>query len=334
MPLPFILLGLSVIAGGTGVVSGGMGVMKIHDANAIIEKAKNDYDSTKSNLDECEKETTIELDRLGKLKLQIWKDFNRFSSVFEKIKNKPVFTENKEEKYLLEKHELDEINKISINAIGLLGRAALSAGVGSLTGIAVYSGTMALATASTGTAIASLSGVAATNAAMAALGGGSLAAGGGGMALGSTVLSCAVAAPMIAVGGLLWNCKGNSSITKAIKTREQVYENIALIEKSIVYLGDLKKISNILMEELRLTSALYEKQVSIMEYIVNKEQDYNTYSKEEKQIVDNNIMLVKILKKMTQIDLVEKKNDNNVVRCGIVNEEIVNSKAIRERMAA
>lgn len=334
MPLPFILLGAAAVAGGTGLISGGIGAKKIHDAKNIISSAQYDYDKKKSVLDETEKKTTTCLDELGKQKLEIWKSFKRFSDAFEKIKNKPQFTENKEDKFYFTKHELDEIQNISITAIDVLGSTILSAGAGALAGFAAYSGTMALGVASTGTAISTLSGAAATNATLAALGGGSLAAGGGGMALGSTVLCGAVAGPVIAVGGLLLNAKGNSSLRKAEEVRSEVDKAIRLMNESINYLKKLRNVSVNLNLELKQLFSLYEKQVSILEYLVNRESDYNMYSSDEKKVVDNNIMLVKLLKQITQVDLIKKVNGKDVVQEQIIKKEIENSKQIRNILAA
>ncbi len=88
-----------------------------------------------------------------------------------------------------------------------------------MAGAAAYSATvpavMALATASTGTAISSLSGAAATNAALAWLGGGSLAAGGGGMAAEAVVLGAIAAVPTVAIGGFFLHQAGRKALAKA-----------------------------------------------------------------------------------------------------------------------
>lgn len=334
MPLPFILLGAAAVVGGSGLVSGGMGAKKIHDAKNIISSAQYDYDKKKNILDETDKETRTCLDELGKQKLEIWKSFKRFSDAFEKIKNKPQFTENREDKFSFTKHELDEIQNISITAIDILGSTILSAGAGALAGFAAYSGTMALGVASTGTAISTLSGAAATNATLAALGGGSLAVGGGGIALGTTVLCGAVAGPVIAVGGLLLNAKDNSSLQKAEEVRSEVDKAIRLMNESINYLNKLRDVSVNLNLELKELFSLYEKQVSILEYLVTKETNYNMYSLDEKKIVENNIMIVKLLKQITQVDLIKKVNGKDVVQEQTIINEIENSKQIRNTIAA
>ena len=53
-----------------------------------------------------------QLENLGGLKLNIWKSFDRFSIAFEKIKNKPEFTDNLNEKIAFSKTELEQIKKI------------------------------------------------------------------------------------------------------------------------------------------------------------------------------------------------------------------------------
>jgi DNA transposition AAA+ family ATPase len=40
MPLPFILIGAAVVAGGTGLFTGARGTMKINEAKEIISKAE------------------------------------------------------------------------------------------------------------------------------------------------------------------------------------------------------------------------------------------------------------------------------------------------------
>lgn len=329
MPLPFILIGAAIVAGGTGAISGTRGAMKINQAKGRIREADHKYNEKKVELDESEGKTRTELEELGELKLNIWKNFDRFSSAFERIKNKPQFTASGDEKIMFSKTQLEEIRKISINAIELLGTGLLSAGAGVLVGFAAYGGTMALGVASTGTAIAALSGVAATNATMAALGGGALAAGGGGMALGASVLTGAIAGPVIAVGGLLLNAKGNDSIHKAQVVESEVDEIIIVMGVSINYLDKLRKISEEMKTELKVLFSLYEKQVGILEYLVDKETNYMIYSHEEKRIVDNNIMLVKLLSHLTKVNLVEKNNNKDCLQVINVNKNIAESKKIR-----
>jgi hypothetical protein len=311
MPLPFILIGAAVVAGGTGLFTGARGTMKINEAKEIISKAEKKYYEKKHSLEESERNTKDVLENLGELNLNIWKNFHRFSIAFEKIKNKPEFSSNSNEKISFSRNELEEIKKISITAVDVLSAGVLTVG---------------------GTAIACVSGMAVSSATLATLGGGAIAAGGGGMALGASVLTGAVAGPIIAVGGLLINAKGNDSIQKAYGVEKEVNEIIDLMQSSLIYLGQLREVSRKMETELKKLFVLYEKQVGILEYLVNKETNYFMYSDDEKRIVDNNIMLVKLLNKLTRVNLVEKINGRDVVQVSKVNVSVLESEKLRVRI--
>lgn len=334
MPLPFLLIGAAVVAGGAGIAGGVKGAKKISEAKGIVADAQERYDRAREQLDGDQKNTEQSLEALGALKLDISRSFGRFASAYEKIKNKPQFKEFHGEDIRFDKHDLDQIKEISISAIDLLGSSALTASAGALAGFAAYGGTMALGVASTGTAISSLSGVAAYNATLAALGGGALSAGGGGMALGSMVLGGAVAGPVIAVGGLLLNAKGNSSLEKAEEIRQEVNKTVDLIKESTVYLKKLKLISDKVIGELTITFSLYVKHVTSLEQLVQRTTDYNAFSQDEKDLLSNNIMLVKLLSQLVQSALAGKKNGKDVVLQDNVHKELEHAREVRGKLAA
>lgn len=311
MPLPLILLGAAAIAGTTGVVAGAKGVQKISEAKDRVKAADDRYEIAKKKLHLNESSTMESLDKLGASKVQIWKDFERFSVAFEKIQNRPEFETKLNDTFKLPKHALNAIKEIQIQAVEILGTTAASAGAGALTGMAAYSGVMALGTASTGTAISTLSGAAATKAALAALGGGSIASGGGGIALGTQVLGGAVAGPIIAVGGLLLNAKGNSSIEKAQEAEKEVEKIVKVIDESCDFLSKLKSLCFTLRQELEKTQKVYIQQVQQLEKLVSQKVDYRTYTNEERQIVDNNIKIVGILYRLSMQNLLDDKQKEN-----------------------
>lgn len=311
MPLPLIVGGIAAAAGVAGIVSGAKGAKKISDAKSRVKAADEKYEAAKKKLEVTEKGTTEALDKLGALKVTVWKDFEYFSTAFEKIQNRPEFETKLGDKFELPKHALAEIKEVEIKAIEILGTTVASAGAGAVTGMAAYSGVLALGTASTGTAISTLSGAAATKAALAALGGGSIASGGGGIALGTQILGGAVAGPVIAVGGLLLNAKGNSSLEKAQEAENEVNKILPLLEKSTKFLTDLSALSNRFKNGLTPIHQTYLKEVVLLEKIVEKEKDYNKYSLEEKTIVDNNIKLVGVLYKLSMQDLVKPSNNKS-----------------------
>lgn len=312
MPLPLIIGGVALIAGLTGLASGANGVKKIRDASSRIEEASAKYEKSKAKMDNQHKITTQTLDSVGEIQVTLSKDFARFADAFEKIQNRPKFSDYTTEHPSISKHELNEIKQISINAIEFLASTAFSTGAGALAGFAAYGGTMTLGVASTGTAIGTLSGVAAYNATLAALGGGSLAAGGGGMALGSTVLAGAVAGPVVAVAGLLINAKGNSSLEKATEIEKTVDQTLVLIDKAAAFMTKLTTLSNDVLLELNALADYYYRFVGKLEKLVASNTDWNSYSEEEQQIVDNNIKLVSVIVAILKQPLVVKANPDDM----------------------
>lgn len=311
MPIPFILGGIAIAAGVTGVAAGAQGAKKISEAKSIVEHSEGRYKQYKKKLDNAEVETFKKLEELGALKVEVWKDFDLFSAAFERIKNRPEFEQKTTGTFKMPKHSLGEIKEIQIHALEILGTTAASAGAGVATGFAAYSGVMALGSASTGTAISSLSGAAATKAAMAALGGGSIATGGGGIALGAQVLTGAVAGPVIAVGGLLLNAKGNSSMEKAEEVRREVDGVILTMDKASSYLLQLGRLTRQFHLDLSDIHQVYENEVQKLVELVGSKTDYNLYTTSEKIVVDNNIKLVSILYKLSNQDLIKQSNSQD-----------------------
>lgn len=306
MPLPLIVGGIAAAAGLAGVVSGAKGSKKIYDAKSRVKAAEEKYEEAKEKMETTEIFTTKLLAELGTLKVQVWNDFNYFSNAFEKIKNRPKFETKMGGSFELPEHTLKDIKAVEIKAIDILGTTITSAGAGAITGMAAYSGVLALGTASTGTAISTLSGAAATNAALAALGGGSLATGGGGIALGTQILGGAVAGPIIAVSGLLINAKGNSSLEKAQVAENEVDKIIPILKKSTEFLKELGAIASRFEYGIALIHKKYLMEVRKLELLVEKQPDYNKYSPREKRIVDNNIKIVGILYKLSMQELLKE----------------------------
>ena len=160
----------------------------------------------------------------------------------------------------------------------MLGGGLVAGGAGALAGFGALGGAGMLASASTGTAISSLSGAAATNATLAWFGGGSISAGGFGMAGGMAVLGGIVAGPVLAVGGAFI----------AAKAKEAKYNAYANYDKAEVEAEQLN-IAKIIVDEIGLRTTEFKlvleplnhslKNYTMMiEYIVNKNDDYSTYS--------------------------------------------------------
>lgn len=316
MPLPLILGIGAAVAGVAGVGSGIHGAVKMKEASDTMQEAKNRHERNIRKFEEQNKYTTISMDKLGKLELDILHTFGEFSDVFEKIQNRPVFAEYNKNGVKLPTYDGEKLKEVSVGAGVLLGGLG-GAGLGTAGGFAAAGATtaavMALGTASTGTAIASLSGAAATNATLAALGGGAIAAGGGGMALGTTILGATTLGVGLLVGGVIFNIAGGKLSDKADDAWNQMLKAEVEIEKLCRYLKDLRELSNNYQKSLGEVNELYTMHLTELKRIVNVwgHNDWNTFTDEEKRITENTVLLVGLLYSMCKVELVKKSTQKD-----------------------
>ena len=224
MPLPLI----PVLLGGAALLTGGLGLKKGLDARENFEKAeritdeaRRIYDDAARELELVRRETQGSLERLGVEKAAVHAScLKPFVASAQKIKHIAQDAFDFDAKISLEA-ELADIRRVSLEISDVLkgGVAALSSGA--LAGFGAFGAAGLLATASTGTAISALSGAAAANATLAWFGGGALAAGGLGMAGGTLVLGGVVAAPVLAVGGLVLAARAEAAVNDACSNREK-----------------------------------------------------------------------------------------------------------------
>lgn len=316
MPLPLILGIGAAVAGVAGVGSGIHGAVKMKEASDTMQETKNRHERNIRKFEEQNKYTTISMDKLGKLELDILHTFGEFSDVFEKIQNRPVFAEYNKNGVKLPTYNGEKLKEVSVGAGVLLGGLG-GAGLGTAGGFAAAGATtaavMALGTASTGTAIASLSGAAATNATLAALGGGAIAAGGGGMALGTTILGATTLGVGLLVGGVIFNLVGGNLSDKADDAWREMIKAETEIEKICRYLKDLRELSNNYQKSLGEVNELYMMHLTELKRIVNVwgHNDWNTFTDEEKRITENTVLLVGLLYSMCKVELVKKSTQKD-----------------------
>ena len=230
MPIPFILGGLALAAGGFGVKKGIDASEKNDKAKRIIKRSRRYYEDAKNETEQKQSQTNETLKDLGLLKVDIFT--NEIKTLIELMqKCKQGKSEYQDKRYLTES-ELKELNIAVNNSIEISSGLASGATAGALTGMGAYGAVGMLASASTGTAIGTLSGAAATNATLAWLGGGSLASGGLGIAGGTAVLGGLVAGPLIAVGGMFLDSKAEENLSDAREKEAEV--NIAIEEMRTV----------------------------------------------------------------------------------------------------
>ncbi len=330
MPLPLILgIGAGIAAAG-GAGAGINGGIKMKQASTTLKKATQKREEAIARFEEKNISTTEIMDDLGKDEIEICSQFQNFALLFELIQNKPEFGDIIPNDVNIPKYDPEELKKISIGAGiiagGLGGAAAGTAGGFAAAGLTT-SAVMALGTASTGTAIASLSGAAATNATLAALGGGAIAAGGGGMALGSTMLGVSTAGVGILVGGIIFSVTGAKLSQKADQAYYQALETERKIEDIIDYLGDLDVNAKKFHKMLNTVWKLYQKSFKELEEIIvdKRKLNWKEYTKTEKLITQNCVLLVGLLFKMCKIQLVLKKTEEDGEERSFVNTTEISS---------
>lgn len=315
MPLPLVL-GIAAGVAAVGGISGGIhGGIKLKDANDTMQLAKTKQERALKKFENTNASATRLMDSLGKQELSILQEFDTFSSLIEKIQNRPEFKSFTKEGVDIPKYDAEKLKEVSAGAGiligGLGGAAAGTAGAFAAAG-ATTSAVMALGTASTGTAIASLSGVAATNATLAALGGGAIAAGGGGIALGTTILGAATLGVGILVGGVIFSITGSKLSNEADKAFDQAKKTEKDVDEICIYLARLQNTARDFKKTLTSVEAAYNERLRILEHIINYEEktDWRDFSEKDKLVTQNAVLLVGMLYKMCQVKLVIKDNRN------------------------
>lgn len=343
MPLPLILGIAAAVAGTTGVGLGVHGGVKMKQANDKLKEAQKRNDSNNARLERMNQNACKAMDVLGENEMKVLSEFQVFSDLFERIKNRPEFTDIKIGNVSIPKFEGEEIKKASVGAsvlIGGLGGAALGTAGGFAASGATTAAVMALGTASTGTAISALSGVAATNATLAALGGGSLAAGGGGIALGTTILGAATLGVGLLVGGVIFSCTGSKLSSKADTAWEQMISNEQKINKICNYLFDLQRTAERYNATLLRIRSLYMKQLDKMRNIIEsyyeKHVNWQNLSLEEQLVIENMVLIVGVLYNMCKVQLVRKSNrsDQNIINKTEISKAEKDANDVIEQMSA
>ena len=343
MPLPLILGIAAAVAGTTGVGLGIHGGVKMKQANDKLKEAQKRNNSNNARLERMNQSACRTMDVLGENEMKVLSEFQKFSDLFERIKNRPEFADVKIGNVSIPKFEGEEIKKASVGAsvlVGGLSGAALGTAGGFAASGATTAAVMALGTASTGTAISALSGAAATNATLAALGGGSLAAGGGWIALGTTILGAATLGVGLLVGGVIFSCTGSKLSSKADEAWKQMISNELKINNICNYLYDVQRTAERYNATLLRMRSLYLKQLTKMRNVIEsfseKRVNWHNLSMEEQLIIENMVLIVGVLYNMCKVKLVQKSNssDQNIINKTEISKAEKDANDVMEQMSA
>lgn len=330
MPLPLIAwLGIAAVsaAGGKALYHG---VQKSRESAQTMEAIQHRQLQNTGRLQAQTAATVRAMDHLGQSELEIQKSFAGFSDAFEKIKNRPRISQPLKNGVELPEYNVDEIKNLSVGSavlLGALGGAASGTAGGIAAAGGAYAAIAALGTASTGTAISSLSGAAATNATLAALGGGSIASGGGGMAAGALVLGTASLGIGLMVGSLIFTVSTVKLSKKVEEAKAQADKTEQQINEICTLLMDLQNTSIRYEDALAKVNALYlHHYYRLFKMVMLDEQtDWNTYTDEEKKIVEHTVLLVKLLHSMCKVPVAIQPENGPLKQ--------VNSAAIEQSLA-
>ena len=311
MPLPFILGGLALAAAGYGVKKGVDAKDDFDAAEHWNEKAKILHDEAKDILEEKKDNTDLKLQNLGRIKIDIYEDsLKEFSDIFSQIKNID-FEDNLALGTLSSVDEQDvlDIQETVLKMEEVLGGGVAALGSGALAGFGALGGVGMLASASTGTAIASLSGAAATNATLAWLGGGALSAGGFGMAGGMAVLGGIVAGPVLAVGGMMMASKAEEAKHNSYANFDKAKAAAEQMDSACVVLDGIYKRVEEFIYILEPLNEELENYIDELEEIVDESNDWNTYTKQEKENVMITASIAKTVKNLCDAPIINKDGE-------------------------
>lgn len=324
LAVPVILKGLAIGAGVIGVGAGLAGGAAGIDAHLTNKEVKERHKLNMTKLEYQQNSTAEDMDKLGTLELEILKSFKIFADTMEEIQNRPEFTDKRYTDLDLPQYHPDEMREIYLGAgmlLGGIGAAAVGTAGGFAASGAATAAVMAFGTASTGTAISTLSGAALTNATLAALGGGSLAAGGGGMALGTAVLNAAAIGAGILAGGVVIGLAGFKLSEKAEDAKKEMLDAEAHIENICTHLKTLTTCSLEYTILLRKIKSIYMGKLEAMNLLVDQKgiTNWDDFSEEDKLNVENTALLVGLLHKMCQVQLVLPHSETEVAGVSSVN---------------
>ncbi len=314
MPIPFILGGIALAAAGYGVKKGLDAKEDFDTAEKYNEKAQEIYDEAMERLEQEKEYTNTHLETLGELKVSIYESsLADFVDIFSNIKNVD-FEDNLQLGLLnnVDEQDMLEIKNTVLEMQEVLGGGIAALGSGALAGFGALGGVGMLASASTGTAIASLSGAAATNATLAWLGGGSLAAGGFGMAGGMAVLGGIVAGPVLAVGGMMMASKAEEAKYTAYENYDKAKAAAEQMDAACVVLDGIYQRVDEFINILKPLNEIFEDYIDDLDNIVDKSNDYRTYSQTEKEKVMITASIAQTVKNICDTPIIDK--DGKVTR--------------------
>lgn len=121
---------------------------------------------------------------------------------------------------------------------------------------------------------------------------------------------------------------------KVQRVKVQVEQSIERMDQARDYLSKLRELILAVTKELDILNRFYIQQVTILEEIVQEKQGYHFFSEEDKVILDNTIMLVKLLHHVCGLQLLAKGRDGkDSIQSWPVQRELAQVKEARISLA-
>lgn len=312
MPLPLLV---PIVLGAAGLWGAGKGVKAVmdnneakeivNDAQQIIENAQDDVEDSRQNAEHS-------LQALGALKAEtVQTNVLAFLSVFSQIKNVECDIACADEFKVKEFNNIvsaltEQVNFLQSSGLGIVG----GAGAGALAAYGAYSGTMLLASASTGTAISGLSGAAATNATLAWLGGGTLASGGLGVAGGTLALGSIVAGPALLIAGWYMGSKASANLDNAKSDLAQAKKFKADCDAACAMTNGITQTAQLALDVLGQLRKNARRQLIALKAVISRNgDDYKQYGDTEKTIVLRNVKIMQLLKAFLETPILNEQGE-------------------------
>ena len=312
MPLPLLIIGGAVATGVLGLVKSYRAYSDTVEARTLSEAAEATFKEAEQRLRNVRAHCTKDLETLGRLKFSIWdRQLGRFVSLFGQLRHVELSgasTVGQLGALSFSQNDLAKMKELSNLAGEVVGGGAVSLGTGALVGMASYGGATMLATASTGTAISSLSGVAATNATLAWFGGGALSAGGAGIAGGIAVLGGIVAAPVLAVGGMMLASQARRKLANARRQQAKAEQAASEMRMATAVVDGIRQVARQVRD---VTTQLDERTTRVLDRLAGvmarSGTDYARYTETERRQVHMAVMFATGLKTVLETPILTQE---------------------------
>ena len=313
MPLPLIVPVIIGAGGALGLGKATKAGFDNFDANNQSKIARLTVEKWQKKIEKVRTSCEEALQQVGQTKYDaLTIEINDFLHVFGQLKNYDYQAQTLSDIQLAEfsyealKSLKQEISFLKHSSLGVVGGST----AGALTALGAYNGTMALAAASTGTAINTLNGVAATNATLAWLGGGTLTSGGLGMAGGTMVLGTMAAGPALLIAGWYMGAKATENLNNAMSNQllaNKFGNDASTAIKLTKSIQQLAQLLNEILGKLRLQS---KKDKADLDLLIQKDGvDYSQYSTEGKEVVAKGVKTIQLLKALIDVSILDAEGN-------------------------